>query len=268
MNQSQLTLTVLVSCMHEKDRSIIDRSNIQTDAIIINQCDDDRIDEWDFKNKVGQTCHVKMIYTRDRGLSRSRNMAIRNATSDICLICDDDELLTDEYANTIIEAFSNNPSYDIIAFNLNNPETEYPLVEEEISYWKTGKLASWQIAFKRNERVLSSPFNEMMGSGTGNGGGEENKFLLDCLAKGAKIKYCPELIGEVAQSESMWFHGFDKKYWINRGWIAKMLYGKGKALCYITGQVLLRVRNVDKNNSPYRIFFWMLKGWSENRSRE
>lgn len=252
--------------MHEKDRTIVERSNIQTDVVIVNQCEQDKIDEWDFVNKEGKKCHAKMIYTKERGLSRSRNMAIRNATSDICLICDDDELFEDNYEDIILHTFAENPTYDIIAFNLRNPETVYPLCEKEITYWRTGKLASWQIAFRRNEKVLSSPFNELMGSGTGNGGGEENKFLLDCLSKGAKIKYCPTMIGEVAQSASIWFHGFDMVYWINRGWASKMLFGKIKALPYILAQVVFRVHTVDKDNSPIRILYWMLKGWAENRN--
>lgn len=259
------TIDVLISCMHEIDRSIIDRTNVQSNVIVVNQCDIDKIDNWEFENSESKTCSAKMIYTTERGLSRSRNMAIANATSDICLICDDDEILVNDYPKLILRAFEDNPEYDIIAFNLKNPEMECPKTEEVISYWGTGKLASWQVAFRRNAITTNTPFNVKMGSGTGNGGGEENKFLLDCLAKGAKIKYVPVYIGEVAQTESMWFHGFDKKYWIDRGWIAKMLYGPIKSICYIGGQILLRVRSVDKNHNPLQILCWMLRGWCQTR---
>lgn len=265
MNNCHLSLEVLISCMNERDRSIISRSNIQCNAIVVNQCDEEKVDEWSFENVKGDVCHVKMIYTKERGLSRSRNMAIRNATCDICLICDDDELFKNDYPETIIKEFKDNPDYDVIAFNLENPGTEFPLYEEDISYWKAGKLSSWQIAFRRIDKITSIQFNVLMGSGTGNGGGEENKFLIDCLAKGVKIKYVPSLIAKVAQKESLWFHGFDKKYWVNRGWIAKMIFGNIKSIIYIFGQVILRVHDVDKNNSPLKILFWMLKGWCETR---
>lgn len=264
MDNKKLKLDVLISCMNEKDFSIINRSNIQSDAIIVNQCDEDKVVEMTFFNKKGEECHAKMVYTRERGLSRSRNMAINNSQSDISLICDDDEILDDDYPEKILQGFQNNPEFDIIAFNLKNPEYTYPQKEEIISYWGTGKLASWQISFRKNEKT-STPFNIKMGSGTGNGGGEENKFLLECMAKGAKIKYLPTMIGEVAQTESRWFHGFDKQYWINRGWIAKMLYGRIKSVAYILGQVILRVHTVDKKNSPLVILCWMIKGWFEKK---
>ena len=54
-----------------------------------------------------------------------------------------------------------------------------------------GRIASVQIAFRNNNLIRSTPFNIKMGSGTGNGCGEENKFLLDCLKKRVQIKYIP-----------------------------------------------------------------------------
>lgn len=54
-------------------------------------------------------------------------------------------------------------------------------------------------------------FDEHLGAGTGNGGEEELKFLLDCQNAGLKIYYVPTEIASVAQTESTWFHGFDEK---------------------------------------------------------
>lgn len=34
-----MTISVLISCMHQKDTSIISRSNVRTNAVVINQCD-------------------------------------------------------------------------------------------------------------------------------------------------------------------------------------------------------------------------------------
>lgn len=91
------TVTTLISCMYEKNANIIARSNIQTDVVVVNQCDYDSIEEFEFKNKKGVTCRAKFINTTERGLSRSRNMAIANSWGDICYMCDDDELLADDY---------------------------------------------------------------------------------------------------------------------------------------------------------------------------
>ena len=95
-----MTLNLLIACMHEKDTSIIKRSNVQSDVVVVNQCDHDSVEEFDFLNKKGITCHAKFINTTERGLSRSRNMAIENAQkADVCYICDDDEYLVDDYIN-------------------------------------------------------------------------------------------------------------------------------------------------------------------------
>ena len=37
MKNSDFKIVVLISCMHENDCQILTRSNIQTDAIVINQ---------------------------------------------------------------------------------------------------------------------------------------------------------------------------------------------------------------------------------------
>ena len=100
-----MKLIVLISCMHEKDHSIIERSNVQTDVVVVNQCDKDSVDEFDFKNKQGENCHAKFINTTERGLSRSRNMALLNSWGDVCYICDDDEILQDDYENIIMKAY-------------------------------------------------------------------------------------------------------------------------------------------------------------------
>lgn len=72
-------VVVLLSCMHQKSHSIIARAHIQTDAVIINQCHTDSIEEFFFKNLKGVNCRVVFISTTQRGLSNSRNMAIINA---------------------------------------------------------------------------------------------------------------------------------------------------------------------------------------------
>lgn len=47
-----MNIEVLISCMYQNDSSIISRSNIQSDVIVINQCDNNSIDTFNFKNLV------------------------------------------------------------------------------------------------------------------------------------------------------------------------------------------------------------------------
>lgn len=41
---------ILLSCMYEKDKEIIKRSNIQSNCVIINQCDEDRKEQIELDN--------------------------------------------------------------------------------------------------------------------------------------------------------------------------------------------------------------------------
>lgn len=219
-------LQVLISCMHENDFSIVKRSNIQCDAVIINQCDEDKIEERSFFNKDGESFRVKMIYTRERGLSRSRNMAIKNSTADICLICDDDEKLDDDYPTKITKAFTDISEAGLITFIVDYKNKLFPKKTKRLGVVGICKSFSVQMCFRRKDIVNKDiSFDVMMGSGSGNGAGEENKFMMDCYRKGIKLFYCPIHIGRVLSANSMWNQGMTEKYFRDRGWTMRRSFG-------------------------------------------
>lgn len=258
-----MTVEVLISCMYQKDFSIIQRSNVQSNALIINQCDTEKVEDFQFSNAKGEVCHARMISTKERGLSKSRNMAIRFATGDICLFCDDDEILETDYETKIVTSFEQYPQESILVFKINHPKRRFSSMTYKIGYFKALRICSLQIAFKRT--YIRTQFCEKMGSGTGNGGGEENKFLVDCLKKRLKIRYVPLLIASVSQTDSKWFHGYDATYWINRGWVAKMIYGKIIAYLYILYVLIVRSHKIDNTNSWLKKAYWIHKGFFEER---
>lgn len=256
-----MKVEVLISCMHQTDASIITRTNVQSDVLVINQCDKDGVEEHSFFNKESEECRARIIHTTERGLSRSRNMAIRNATGDVCLVCDDDECLYDDYYKGIAEAFEQNPDYDVIAFRVDYPRKTYPLQSRKIGYIDALKVSSVQIAFRRESVVRKNVFfNEKMGAGTGNGGGEENKFLYDCLRAGLKMWYVPCLIGSVSHAESQWFKGFTKTYFLDRGWASKKILGVFGALLYDCYFAVTKYRLYSKEMSFFNALFCMLRG--------
>lgn len=199
------TLSVLISCMHQPDASIIYRTNIQSDVIVVNQCDRDSIEEFDFINKVGEKCHAKFICTTERGLSRSRNMAIKNSSADICLLCDDDEIFVDNYPDIIKSAYNKHTNISLITFNVKCHLRTFPSSSFKMNWIKALKVASWQISFRRKDILGKDIFlDETMGAGVTMGAGEENKFVIDCIKHGLKGIYLPAIIGEVKQEETTW----------------------------------------------------------------
>lgn len=260
-----MRLEVLISCMYQTDTSIIERTGIESDVLVVNQCDHNGEEAFDFTNKKGKTCHARILHTTERGLSRSRNMAIAHARGDVCLVCDDDERMEPDYTEKILGAFEAHPDCHILAFALHHPTKRYPNHGHRIGYFRSAKIGSIQIAFRKCNLVTSTPFCEKMGSGTGNGAGEENKFLVDCLRKGARIRFVPSVIASVAQTTSQWWHGYNEKYWLDRGWTARMIYGAPIGAIYLCYTIIWRIRQVEQENSWWDKTRWLIRGFAEMR---
>lgn len=264
-----MKLNVLISCMHEKDHSIIKRSNVQTDVVVVNQCDKDSVAEFDFENKMGETCHAKFINTTERGLSRSRNMAIRNAWGDVCLIADDDEVFEDEVEETIIKNFKNHPKASLMAFSLRwvDLNVSYPSKPMILRFKNLLKVSSVQICFKLKDVINNNiHFDEKMGSGTGNGSGEENRFLLDCRKLGFEMWYCPEIIATINKGDSKWFKGYTEKYFRDRGWTSRRNLGSVMGFVYIMYNALNHRNSYSSDGlSFYCVLKNMVKGYFESR---
>jgi len=253
-----MTIDILISCMHQKDWSIIERSKLQGGAFIVNQCDRNGEEE-----KLVNGCSVRMYSTTQRGLSRSRNMAIEHSYADICLISDDDEIYAEGYEEKLVKAFTEYPEADVILFQVKNDIGKtFSFHPFRVGYIKALKFASWQIAFRR-ESIMNAGirFDVEMGSGTGHGSNEETKFLYDCLRKGLRLQYVPVEIAQlVPGSESQWFKGFDSKYFLNRGWSTAHYMGKFFGTLYVTYFAIMKFPLYRKDCSMFRAWTNMLKG--------
>ncbi|HOO28955.1 MAG TPA: glycosyltransferase family A protein, partial [Lachnospiraceae bacterium] len=88
---------VLLSAMFLMDETYADTLHITSDAVIINQCDRTGRKEIDRKNAVGREQMITYIETTQRGLSKSRNMAVSNAEAEVCILCDNDVEYVENY---------------------------------------------------------------------------------------------------------------------------------------------------------------------------
>lgn len=254
--------------MHEKDHGIVERTNVQTDAVVVNQCDEDRVEEYTFTNNKGRECRVVFVNTTERGLSRSRNMAIRTAKdADICLICDDDEVLEDNYEDTILKAFSVR-NVDVAAFDINREGGKGHLADNELKMGigEICKLSSVHLTFKRQAVIDAGiVFDEKMGSGTGNGGGEDTKFMMDCKRRRLNMYYYPEVIATLLPSESQWFVGWDKKLLIDSGWCDRRTFGFFVGYAHILQAVVRHKKEYQKFMNPVQAFYYLNKGFFQKR---
>lgn len=252
---------LLMSVMHQHDFSLAKRSNIKSDLLIINQCDEISYDESEEEDFIW-----RKINTKERGLSKSRNTAIDNAQGEICKFCDDDETLVDNYQQIILNAYDELPDADVIIFNLNRinykmKKTYYNIdsVRPAPAYRNYG---SPMITFKLKKIKMNGiRFNEIFGSGSKFGGGEDNLFLKDIRKAGLKIYEYPAVISTVDYGRfgSQWFHGYNEKYFYNLGAFSEFNH-PGKKLSIILWSLYLMFKLRREHLNPFKIAKWKLAG--------
>ena len=256
-----MKLEILMSCMHQTDDGLVRKSNITGDVVVINQCDQEGAAEY-------PTAHgtARFYSTTQRGLTKSRNMAIGRSTADICLLCDDDELFVEGYEQKILDAYRDLPQADVIIFKMVN---RVPSFEDQVFRLRfpwTMKVSSCQISFRR-QRLLDAGvrFDELLGAGSGNGAEEELKFLTDCEKAGLVIYYVPVAIASVAQEESTWFGGFTEKFFENRGATTRYILGLPLASAYACYYVIRKKGLYGGDITPARALKATFRGIFENK---
>lgn len=255
MGKRNKTLEILISCMNQKNFDLLDKSNINSNALMVNQCDRNEILE-----EVKGTGHRKMICSTQRGLSRSRNLAMEHATGDIILFADDDEVFEEDVEKIILEAFSVTDA-DIIAFDLRNYTKNLKRKVHKLTLFETLKISSCQIACKRKAiQKINLVFDVNLGAGTPNGAGEENKFLWDAYKAGLTIFYYPVYIAQLNQKESTWFAGFNKAYFYERGKVTGYFMGKSLAFLYAMYFIVTKYRLYKKDCCFMEALTSILKG--------
>ena len=166
---------------------MIKRSHITSDTVIINQCNEDGYKE----EHIGDA-FVRTFSVKERGLTKSRNLAISKSVADVCIICDDDEVFSQGYEEAVQEAYSSLPQADIIIFDMAQRPHKWGDSIKKLGYRDIMSVSSWQITFRR-ETLLAKGirFDENMGAGSGNGAEEEFRFLTQCRKAGLKIYHYP-----------------------------------------------------------------------------
>lgn len=213
-----MRLQVLLSAMFLDNESYIDSLKITSDCVVVNQCDREAQKDITRNSIADNEQFVCYIESKDRGLSRSRNLAIDSAESELCILCDNDVVYVQDYEKIICESFDRHPDADLIVFYIKRKEKPIPNFpkEKRMGYLSVLKIFSPEIAFRR-ESVKDIRFDEDFGAGAKYIMGEENLFLYDCLKRGKKIYYVPVKIAELKEVESTWFSGHDKRFFVSRG---------------------------------------------------
>ena len=213
---------VLIATMNNSNcEKLLSNMNVKN-AVLINQITNDNVE----MTNINDDLH-NIISVKDRGLSKSRNLAIKNSTADICLIADDDMFYYDDYEEKVLAAYSDFPDADMIAFVVthDNRKTKKILREGKVGFLNSNKIQSVQLSFKRKSIIDAGiKFDELFGAGSVYNFGEENIFMTDCRKAGLKLYFKPIVIANLYDTgQSTWFNGYNERYFINRGAIFKRM---------------------------------------------
>ena len=108
----------------------------------------------------------------------------------------------------------------------------------------------------------------MLGSGSGNGGGEENKFLIEIKRNRLKIFYVPVNIGTVLSGNSQWFCGFNEQYMRNRGWSSRRALGVFLGFLYTIVFWIKHIKLIRKELPVMKGLYYLIMGYLEKREEK
>lgn len=243
-----MTIQTLVSCVKQDMETIAEKMNLQTDAIVINQCDTNAYLEYEHEG------HKICCYSfAEMGVGLSRNNALLRATADIVLFSDEDIVYEDGYARKILDEFAKYPDKQILLFNMNVEEerrTYYTEKPTTVRWYNCGRYPTYSFAIRRESlHYHNVTFSLLFGGGAKYSNGEDSIFIRDCLRKKMKAKAVPVTIGKEVPRPSTWFCGYNEKFFYDRGVLYGYLYGY-MARVFALRFLLRHRKNLFKETTP------------------
>lgn len=254
-----MNIQVLVATMHQPkgDYSLLEKMNIQSDAIICNQCERNEFEEFVWNGHV-----INWLSFSERGVGLNRNNALMRASSDIIMFADDDVQYINGYPKIITDYYTKNPKADAVIFNFlvkrGNEEFEQLVDKKRKLNRKTAtKFPTYCISCKNSQITRKNIyFHREFGGGTKFSHGEDSIFLQDCLKSGLRMYTSDEIVGKVDHGASTWFKGYDSKYFSDKGVLFYKIVG---ALA-----PLVAAYHCFKHRSMYKEYGWkkgMVQMW-------
>ncbi len=219
-----MKLQVLVAAVNQEVNRLAEQMNLESDAIIVNQCD--RFEYCEYLHRGRQ---IKCFSMSERGVGLSRNTALMRADRDICLFSDEDIVFASGYEKLVLDAFEANRDADIITFNFKvepSRATYHNEAPGRIRWYNYGRYPTYAVAARTESlRRANVSFSLLFGGGARYSNGEDSLFLHDCLKKGLHLYASCENLGQEVYRESTWFKGYNEKFFVDRGVLYHYLYG-------------------------------------------
>ena len=193
---SEIELEILVATMNRDSldflNTMFQNEGIENHHIlIINQTSENCLLTSNMPN-------VRVINAFDKGLSRSRNLALKHAVGNICLIADDDVIFIKGFSDMIVHAFKEHQDCGVLTFKTMTLEGKpYWIYPQKVTNIKPNyrKILSIEIALNRQVIIENNlQFDELFGLGARFEDGENVFFLKSVFSKNIKALFVPEYI--------------------------------------------------------------------------
>lgn len=208
---------LLVSTMNQVDLSIIDKMNIHSDTLIINQTD-----HYEYNHTTLNQYDIQMLSFAERGVGLSRNSALMRSDAEIIEFADDDMIFKDNHQELVLNEFAKHPEADAILFSLESLNDKRPLLKiskyARLSRREALKYGCARLAVRKDKMLYNNlSFSLLFGGGCIYGSGEDTILLQRMLDVGLKIYKSPIKVADVQQANSSWFNGYTEKYYVDKG---------------------------------------------------
>ena len=148
---------------------------------------------------VSQHENVKVINSQEIGLSKSRNLALANATKELLVITDDDVIFKSDFEYKITTAFNHFQNPTLVKFNFGNDskKTSQPILKRKtkLNWFDILQTKSIEIVLNKIQIQKNNlSFDERFGLGSQFGAGEEQVFLASIQKTGLSLCFEPQVL--------------------------------------------------------------------------
>jgi len=264
MMSSKINFQILIATMHRENFDFLyamfpHHNLIDLDIIVVNQTTSNTI-------LSSEISTVKVINSFERGVSKSRNLALQHATTDWCLIADDDLVYLKDFEKQIVNGSSAFPNSGLVVFEVESKKDCLHRVYPEKSILQLNafqKLNICSVEMLINRRDINNKvvFNTWFGLGSQFfNSGEESVFIKDVEVNTSKniSFYKGKIVKHPSLSTGMKYE-YSKRY-ITKGAVFSKVFPRSFPLWMLI-QLLFDIKQGRiKINTIFKAYMEMQKG--------
>jgi hypothetical protein len=193
MTSNELKLTIGYSTLAQRAKNIkFPEERADREIIVIVQSPNGSEVSLDMEDE-------QLIHLKSRGVAKSRNAALRNASGKYLLFGDDDVTFNEVGIQEIIHYFETHPDCAIVMAQASDEtgilRKNYPKRGLKLTHFNSAKAATYEMMVRVDAiRDKGVKFDENFGAGVENYLGDEYIFITDALKQGLRGVFLPVTI--------------------------------------------------------------------------